>query len=64
MPPIFVDGPPSNGGSILLYGTTVVVPGGFGESLWVYKDFKVLIWSVIAASIILNYSVDFIIFSS
>ena len=32
MPPVFVDFPLSNGGSLLLDGTTEVGSGGFGES--------------------------------
>ena len=47
MLPIFIDFPPSNGGSFLLAGTTVVGYRDFGELLWVDKDLKVLILSVI-----------------
>ena len=42
MPPIFVYYLPSNGGDLLLPGTTVVGSGGFGESFWVGDYFKVL----------------------
>ena len=43
MTPIILDFPPSNGGAFLLVGNTLVGSGGFGESFWVDKDFKVLI---------------------
>ena len=55
IPPIFLDGQTSNGGSLLLYGTTVVEYRVFGESFWVGEGFKVLIRYVIAAGIVLNY---------
>ena len=64
MPPIFVDCPMTNDGSLLLAGTAVVWSGGFGKSFWVGEYFKLLIWSVIASRIALNYFVIFIIFSS
>ena len=38
MPPIFVECPPCNGGSLLLAGTTVVGSWGFDESLPDNKD--------------------------
>ena len=43
MPPIFVDRKPSNGGALLLDGTTVVGSGDFGEYFWVGEYLKVLI---------------------
>ena len=39
----FVDFPPSNGGALMLSGTTVVESRGFGESFLVGEDFKVCI---------------------
>ena len=36
----FVECPPSNGGLLLLAGTTVVGYRAFGESLWYGKDLK------------------------
>ena len=42
MPPIFIDYPPSNGGSLLLVGTTVVVSYRVGVSFWVGEDVRVL----------------------
>ena len=59
-----LDCPLSSGGDILLAGTTVLEYGGFYEYFWVDKDFKVLIWSMIDASIFLNSSVNFVIISS
>ena len=59
----FLDCPQFNGGALLVAGTTVVGSGGFGGYFWVGDDFKVLILYVIAASIVLNYSVNFVIFS-
>ena len=38
MPPILVECPPSNGGSLLLVGTTVVGSGGVNVSFWVGED--------------------------
>ena len=43
MPPIFVECPPSNGGSVLLVETETLGSRGFGESLWAGKYFDVLI---------------------
>ena len=40
MPLFFVECPPSNGGLLLLAGTTVVGYRAFGESLWYGKDLK------------------------
>ena len=64
MQPFFVDCPPSNVGALLVVMTTVVGPRGFGESLWVGEDFKLLIRSMIYANIALIYYVSFIIPSS
>ena len=61
LPPIFVDCPLSNGGALLLAGTTVVGSGGFDESFWVGDYFKVLIFSVIYVSISLKSFVGLII---
>ena len=43
MPPILVECPPSNSGSLLLAGTTVVGYGGVDASFWVGEDAIVLI---------------------
>ena len=43
MLPILVECPPSNGGSLLLSGTTVVGSRGVDVSLWVGGDDIVLI---------------------
>ena len=43
VPQILVDRIPFNGVVLVLDVTTVVGSGGFGESFWVGKDFKVLI---------------------
>ena len=64
MPPFFVDCPMSNGEALLLYRAIFVQSVGFGESFCVGEDSKVLIWSMIAASIALKFFVSFIIFSS
>ena len=43
MPLIFVECSPSNGGSLLLDSTTVVVSQYFGESIFSGEDFGILI---------------------
>ena len=43
MPPILVEFPPSNGGSLLLVGNMVVGSVGVNASLWVGKYFELLV---------------------
>ena len=49
MPPILVECPPSNGGDLLLVGTTVVGSGGVDVSFWDGEDFEMLVLSFINA---------------
>ena len=46
MPPILVECPPSNGGSLLLVGTTVLGSGGVDVPFWVGEDFDMLVYSI------------------
>ena len=39
MPPILVECPPSNGGALMLAGTTVIGSRGVNVSFWVCEDF-------------------------
>ena len=39
MPRILVECPPSNGGALMLAGTTVIDSRGVNVSFWVGKDF-------------------------
>ena len=43
MPPILVEFTLSNGGALLLDGTTVVRSGGFYASLWAGDNFELLV---------------------
>ena len=43
MPPILVDLPPSNGGSLMLVGTIVVGSGGVDVSFWNGEYFEMLV---------------------
>ena len=49
MPRILVECPPSNDGTLLLVGTTVVGSGGVYVSFWDGEDFEMLVLSVINA---------------
>ena len=64
MPRILVEFPPSNGGSLLLVGTTVVGSGGVDLSLWAGDDFEMLVLSVINAVKTWRFSVSSVSFSS
>ena len=66
MPQILVEFPPSNGGALLLSGTTVVGSGGFNVSFWAGDNFELLLWSIIDVMVAvktLSYSVIFFSFS-
>ena len=63
MPQILVECPPSNGGALLLVGTTVVGYRGVDVSFWAGKDFEMLVLSVINAVKTWRFSVSSVSFS-
>ena len=63
MPPIFAELSPSNGGALLLAGTTMVEPWDFGEYFLSEEDLEILIWYIIDVIIDLRSSVSFSILS-
>ena len=60
MPTILVVCPPSNGGSLLLSGTTVVGSVGVNVSFWDGDNFELLVWSIMNAVKTLKVSVIFL----
>ena len=63
MPPILVECPPFNGGSLLLVGTTVLGSGGVDVSFWAGEDFEILFLYIIIAVKTWSFSVISVIFS-
>ena len=66
MTPIFVEYQPSNGGALLLSGTTVVGSKIFGGSFWASEYFEMLVLSIIDLTVgftnNLRSSVSFVFF--
>ena len=63
MPRILSEIPPSNGGSLLLAGTTVVGSGGVDVSFWSGEEFERLFLYVINVVKTWRFSVSSVIFS-
>ena len=64
MPKCLVDFSPSNGGALLLAGTMVVGSRGLNVSLWVGEGYILSSWFEITESIVSNFTVNRVIFSS